>query len=149
MPFFRLSASWKIPALLRRSQCLVALERDFPLAAYHMPIKILEALAAGVCIIISGELYGAYKDLPGLENGKNILAVNPKNIKELKNSLEKVIKNKNLAEDIGKEGRKIFDPETFPKSVSATIELYKSLAQSGKSLKACLEELRETILRYL
>ena len=34
-------------------------------------------------------------------------------------------------------------------SISATIELYSSLIKSGKSLKMCLEELRETILRYL
>lgn len=139
---------WKIPSVLKRSRCLVQLERDFPIE-YHSPIQPMEALAVGACLMVSEEIYGKYKNLEGIEKGKNVLAVNPKNIKELRNSLEKVVKNKNFAEDIGKEGAKIFKPEIFSNSISATMELYASLIKKGKSLKACLEELRETILKYL
>lgn len=139
---------WEIPSVLKRSRCLVHLERDFPIE-FHSPIQPMEALAVGICLLVSGEMYEKCKNWEGIEQGKNILTVNPKNIKELKNSLEKVIKDKNLAENIGREGQKIFKPEIFSNSISATIELYKSLVKNGKSLKACLEELRETILRYL
>lgn len=139
---------WKIPSILKRSTCLVQLERDFSIA-HHFPIQPMEALAVGACLVVSEEIYEKYKNLEGIEKGKNVLTVNPKNIEELKNLLEKVIKNKNFAEDIGKEGAKIFKPELFLNSISATIELYASLIKSGRSLKACLEELRETILKYL
>ena len=139
---------WKIPSVLKSSRCLTQLERDFPIE-HHFPVQPMEALAVGTCLMVSEEIYEKYKNLEGIEKEKNVLAVNPKNTKELKNLLEKVIKNKKLAEDIGKEGAKIFKPEVFSNSISATIELYASLIKKGKSLKACLEELQETILRYL
>jgi len=139
---------WKIPSVLKRSCCLVQLERDFPIAS-HFPIQPMEALAVGTCLVVSEEIYEKYKNSEGIEKGKNVLAVNPKNIEELKNLLEKIVKNKNFAEDIGKGGIKIFKPEIFLNSVSTRVELYSSLIKSGKSLKNFLEEVRETILRYL
>jgi glycosyltransferase involved in cell wall biosynthesis len=139
---------WKIPSVLKRSTCLVQLERDFPIVI-HSPIQPIEALAVGTCLIISEEIYEKYKNLEGIEKRKNILVVNPKNIEELKKILKKVVKNINFTEDIGREGAKIFKPEAFSSSVSAAMELYESVAKSGKSLKSCLEELRETISKYL
>lgn len=139
---------WKIPSVLKRSTCLVQLERDFPIVI-HSPIQPMEALAIGTCLVVSEEIYEKYKNLEKIEKGKNILVTNPKDIAELKTLLEKVIKNKKFAQDIGREGAKIFKPDDFSASVSSTIKLYTSLIKSSKSLKACLEELRETILKYL
>jgi glycosyltransferase involved in cell wall biosynthesis len=138
---------WQIPGILRISRCLVQLETDFPVA-FHFPIQPLEALATGTCVIISDEIYGKYK-LLGAEADRNILVANPKNIKGLKNLLEKVVKEKNFTENIGNEGHKIFNPKIFENSVAITMKLYNKLNQNSKSLRDTLEELKEVLLRHI
>ena len=139
---------WKIPGILKRSTCLVQLETDFPIA-FHMPIQPLEAMAVGTCPVISEEVYETYKNLPGLEREKNILVADPKNISKFKNLMEKIIKNQNSIKSIGQEGNKVFNQSGFENSVSAMIKIYDTLVKENKSFKSCLEELRNTIIKYL
>lgn len=138
---------WKIPFLLKRSACLVQLERDFPFVS-HFPIQPLEAMAVGTCPLISEEIHQSYKNIPGIEKDKNILVANPKNIPELENLLKKIIKDKGFSQRIGKEAEKIFNRESFSHSIFLTIRFYEALAKNYKSLRLCLKEIREVILKY-
>jgi glycosyltransferase involved in cell wall biosynthesis len=146
--FLEFLPPWEIPSLLKSSTCLMHLERDFPVP-FHFPIQPLEAMAVGTCPVISKEIYRVYRNLPKVEEGKNILVVDPKNIKDLKDLLRKITKEKGFAETIGKEAEKDFNRDIFDFSISATIKFYEALKNRSKSFKNFLEEMRNLILKFI
>lgn len=114
---------WKIPSIIQRSTCIVVPERDFPVVQ-HTPILPREVMAVGKCLILSEELY-AKRHSYEIEDGKNVIIVDPKNIEQFKEVLEKVIKQPYYAEKIGEEAliasNKI---ERFDEYIEDTINLY-------------------------
>lgn len=137
---------WRIPSILRSSRCLLNLEKRFSFMS-HFPSQPLEAMAVGVCPMVSDEIHESYKNLPGVEKDKNILVVNPNNPRELKKTLERIIKDKNFSRDIGEEAAKVFNKDVFPIAISKTLKIYEILS-GNKSFKRYTEKLKRAILRY-
>lgn len=117
---------WRIPSIIKRSTCVVIPERDFPVVQ-HTPILPREVMAIGKCLILSNELY-AKRRTSEIQDKKNVLVVNPKNIEQFKEILEKVIKQPNYAEKIGQQAWIISKRiERFDEYVEDTINLYKNI----------------------
>lgn len=122
--FLNFVPPWKVPSIIKRSTCVVLPERDFPIPN-HMPSIPREVMATGKCLLLSRELYQkeAYK---ALIDGENILIIDPKNIKQFRSTLEKIIKNPDIAERIGQKARRLSGlTEDFDKYVSHNILMYE------------------------
>lgn len=122
--FLNFVPPWKVPSIIKRSTCVVLPERDFPIPN-HIPSIPREVIAIGKCLLLSRDLYQkeAYK---GLVDGESVLIIDPKNIKQFRITLEKIIKNPRIAEQIGQEARKLSRKiEDFDKYVSHNILMYE------------------------
>jgi glycosyltransferase involved in cell wall biosynthesis len=87
---------------------------------------LLEAMAMGKPVVASS--VGGIPDL--VQNGKNGLLVTPGSVSELKSGLLTLIRDKNLAEEMGKEGRKRISEEFSASRMAQSIEkLYRELLQ--------------------
>ena len=64
------------------------------------PNSLIEAMSAGLASIVTR--VGMIPDFT--KNGENCLLVEPKNVPEIVSSLEKLLKNKQLTEKIGRNG---------------------------------------------
>ncbi len=119
---------WQIPSLLRACTCIVALEnKSSPTLRYHVPNVPAEAMATGRCVLMSEELHEkeTYKKL---ESGKEVLVVKATNINKIKETLEQIIKNYSLADEIGKNAHEaILQNKSLQKHYDDTIGFYKSL----------------------
>lgn len=118
---------WQIPSILQASTCMVALEKiTSPILKYHTPTLPAEALAIGKCVLMSEALHE--KDpYNKLKDEKEILTVDPNNTKQIREILERLIKNPEIANNIGMESYKTFSKfNQFNKYIEKTIELYKS-----------------------
>ena len=129
--FINFVPPWKIPSIIKRSTCVVVPERDFPVVQ-HTPILPREVMAVGKCLILSDELY-AKRRTPEIQDAENVIVVDPKNIEQFKEKLEKVIKQPEYAKKIGQQAwivsKKI---EKFDEYIGETINLYEEISE-GKS----------------
>lgn len=124
--FMKYVPPWKIPAIIKRSLCVVIPEHDFPVAG-HISSVPAEVMSVGKCVILSDELYkkGIYKNLV---NSENALIIDPKNIKQFIATIERIIKNPDEAEKIGHEAHKFSEiHENFNEYIEQTIKLYEEL----------------------
>jgi len=117
---------WKIPSIIKLSTCVVLPEREFPIQ-YHKPILPREVMAVGKCLILSKELYNK-RCYGNLINGENVLLVDPKDVKEFRKIIEKVIIQPDTASKIGQNAYKVArQTENFNEYINFTIDLYASL----------------------
>lgn len=117
---------WRIPSIIKRSACVVIPERDFPVVQ-HTPILPREVMAVGKCTILSEELYSKRRS-QDIEDGKNVIVVDPKNIQKFKEALEKVLRDPDYAEKIGQQARLVSEKiERFDEYVDDTINLYAEI----------------------
>jgi glycosyltransferase involved in cell wall biosynthesis len=115
---------WKIPALIKASACVVAPERDFPVPN-HLPNLPLEVMAVGKCLILSTQLYqkDPYRKLVDKESA---IIVDPKNIKEFRNRLEKVSTNPDIAKRVGSQAYNCFQTiNDYEGYIDQNINLYE------------------------
>ncbi len=117
---------WRIPSIIKLSTCVVVPEREFPIQN-HMPILPREVMAVGKCLILSGELYRK-RCYGNLIDGENVLLVDPKDIKEFRRIIKKVISQPDTASRIGQDAyRHARKAENFNEYIDFTIDLYTSL----------------------
>jgi len=117
---------WKIPSIIKLSTCVVVPEREFPIQ-YHTPILPREVMAVGKCLILSKELYNK-RCYGNLINVENVLLVDPKDVKEFRKIIEKVIIQPDTASKIGQNAYKLArQTENFNEYINFTIDLYASL----------------------
>jgi glycosyltransferase involved in cell wall biosynthesis len=125
LPFF---PPWQIPSILKSCACIVALENaSSPTLSYHVPAIPAEAMATGRCVLMNKELHGKelYKEF---ENGKEVLVVSTTEIHQIKETLEKLIRNPAGAEAIGANAHEaISQNEQIEDYFDKTIKIYKSL----------------------
>ncbi|GAH88738.1 unnamed protein product, partial [marine sediment metagenome] len=117
---------WKIPSIIKLSTCVVVPEREFPIQ-YHTPILPREVMSVGKCLLLSRELYnkGCCRDLV---DGKSVLLIDPKDIKQFRGTVKKVIKDPSATKKIGREARKLSEKtEIFDEYIDHAIDLYTSL----------------------
>jgi glycosyltransferase involved in cell wall biosynthesis len=130
--FLNFVPPWQVPSIIRRSTCVVALEKeDSPTIAYHTPNLPAEVMATGKCLVLSMQLYNKepYKNLV---DGESVLVVNPNDVEQLRKTLKKVIKNSEEAEKIGLEACKVSEKiEKFDEYIDRTIQLYKRVMNLG------------------
>jgi hypothetical protein len=97
-------APWRIPNFLRCCNIVCYLERDFPIP-FHTPVIPREILAAGVCLVCSGEIVRKQYFKASLVDGKNyVLIPDPRNITLLASRLHGLVTNMELTHVIGKHG---------------------------------------------
>ena len=91
-------------------------------------------MATGTCLILSKELYDN-RHSSEIEDHKNVLAVDPKNIRLFQETLEEVIDNPEIAKSIGGEARKTAEnTEDFKGYVDEMEALYQSVIEEhGKA----------------
>lgn len=117
---------WTIPQIIKLSTCVVIPERDFPVIE-HTPILPREVMAVGKCLILSKELYlkRASRDV---KDGEGVLVVDPKDVAQFKNVLEKVIRCPDFAESLGWQLHLISKKlERFDEYIEHTISLYQEV----------------------
>jgi glycosyltransferase involved in cell wall biosynthesis len=117
-------APWKIPSIIKRSSLTVQLENNFPIDI-HMPIQPLESFSVGTPVILSLEIFNKYDKIFNLVNGKSVLAVDPSDIKMLREKIELFLRNSSLRDSLGKEALNLVEINDFRKSINNNIELYK------------------------
>jgi len=118
---------WKIPSIIKLSTCVVVPEREFPIQ-YHTPILPREVMSVGKCLLLSRELYnkGCYRNLV---DGESVLLIDPRDIKQFRGTIKKVVKDPSATRKIGREARKRSEKtEIFDEYIDYTIDLYTSLA---------------------
>jgi len=117
---------WKIPSIIKLSTCVVVPEREFPIQ-YHTPILPREVMSVGKCLLLSRELCnkGCYRDLV---DGESVLLIDPKDIKQFRGTIKRVMKNPSTTRKIGQEARKLSEKtEVFDEYIDYAIDLYTSL----------------------
>jgi glycosyltransferase involved in cell wall biosynthesis len=124
MPFV---PPWRMPGILTASRCLVMPEHDFPVRS-HVPILPREALAAGTCLVVSGELH--LKVAGGkLRDGENALVVDPKGADNFAAGLRGIIRDEKLSRRLGIAGNRLSSGlEDFKGYVSANERMYRKIA---------------------
>ncbi len=118
---------WQIPSILQASTCVLALEKiTSPVLQYHTPALPTETLATGTCVLMSKILHKK-EPYTKLKAGKEILTVDPNNPREIREMMEDLIENPEMANTVGTEGyRAISKLNQFNEYLDKTIELYKS-----------------------
>jgi len=104
--FLDFAPPWKMPSILQASTCVVALEKiTSPVLQYHTPALPAEALATGKCVLMSKTLQEK-EPYDKLKAGKEILTVDPNNTGKIRESIEGLIENPEMANTIGMGGYK-------------------------------------------
>lgn len=126
--FLNFMPPWRIPSIIKRSTCVVALEReDSPTIAYHTPNLPREVMATGKCLILSTTLYKK-KDYENLVDGESVLIINPKNIEQVRKTIERIIRNPDEAKKIGLNARRVSEEiEKLYEYLDCTVQLYTTL----------------------
>ena len=84
-------------------------------------------------MILSDEIYNKRRSAE-IQDEQNVLVVNPKNIEQFKELLERVIKNPADAEKIGQQARLVSEKiERFDEYVEDTISLYKEVLRESST----------------
>lgn len=127
MPFL---PPWQIPSVLESCTCIVTLENlSSPVLNYHVPAVPAEAMATGRCVLLSKEVHEK-EPYANLENGKEVLAVDSKDTRTMKESLEGIIRNPVVAKDIGANAYLAFIKNQQEQGyLSDTVRVYRSLLQ--------------------
>ncbi len=117
---------WQIPSLLKTCTCIVALENSSsPILNYHVPLVPAEAMATGRCVLMSKEIHEK-EPYNKLENGRELLVADTSNVNEIKGSLEGLLKNPDVANDIGANAQKaISQNERNSSYVEEIDQIYK------------------------
>ncbi len=124
--FLNFIPPWNIPSIIKLSTCVVVPEREFPIQ-YHTPILPKEIMAVGKCLILSEELYkkGCYGNLIDKEN---VLIVDPKDIKQFRETIVTLLKHPDTATKIGRKAANFSGKsENFSEYINFTTSLYSSL----------------------
>lgn len=107
--FLPFQPPWKIPSIMNASTCVVcpeSYETPFLPAGTHFPAIQREAMLCGRCTIIGEGIYEKYKRIhPQIQDGINTIVVNPENINNFAEKLINIVKNVDLAYEIGKNAR--------------------------------------------
>lgn len=120
-------APWRVKDLLSSCQIVVALERDFSIAA-HSPRLVREVLAAGRCLVVSSEVAEKQKFSRSLIDGKTVIIIDdPKNVKELRRRLAEVVDDSDRRRSIAVHGN--FVSQAFEDSLSGINAYARSIAQ--------------------
>jgi glycosyltransferase involved in cell wall biosynthesis len=119
---------WQIPSIVKACTCIISLEKEnSPVYDYHTSALPYEALASGKCVLMS---HSVHKKDPyrNLENGKDVLIVNPDNTVEIKKILKNLIENPKITADIGNRGYdSIKKNDFFNVYIDQTTAIYKSI----------------------
>jgi len=119
---------WQIPSVLKSCTCIVTLENsNSPVLNYHIPAVPAEAIATGRCTLLSQEVH---KKAPyaEFESGKEVLVVDSKDSIAMKESLESIIENHVVANDIGATAYLAFIKNQHEQRyLSDIVQIYKSL----------------------
>ncbi|NVM56164.1 MAG: glycosyltransferase [Candidatus Helarchaeota archaeon] len=116
---------WKIPSIIKLSTCVVVPEREFPIQ-YHTPILPREVMSVGKCLLLSRELYdkGCCRNLV---DGESVLLIDPKDIRQFRGTMKRVIRDPSTTRKIGQEARKLSEKiEIFDEYIDYAIGLYTS-----------------------
>lgn len=117
---------WRIPSIIKLSTCVVVPERDFPIQN-HMPILPREVMAVGTCLVLSKELYDKHC-YGNLEDGKQVLVVDPKNIGQFRVIMENIIKNPGTASKIGRNAYELSTQiENYDQYIDLTLKQYRTV----------------------
>jgi hypothetical protein len=84
-------------------------------------------MSVGKCLLLSRELYnkGCCMDLV---DGASVLLIDPKDIKQFRGTIKRVMKNPSTTRKIGQEARKLSEKtEVFDEYIDHAIDLYTSL----------------------
>ena len=86
-------------------------------------------MAVGKCLILGEELYNK-RCYGNLTDGENVLIINPKNIRQFRDTIEDIIKQPDNASRIGHNAYKVSTKiEKFNEYINHTIDLYASLIE--------------------
>ncbi|MFH0969438.1 MAG: glycosyltransferase family 4 protein [Patescibacteria group bacterium] len=138
---------WKIPAILKRSNCLVQLENNFPISV-HMPIQPLEAFSVGTPVILSSEIFNKYEVKLGLVDQKNVFTVNPQDKEQLRKKLKLIIKDNDLRRDVGEKSLEIIRKDNFERAIKNNIEIYETAISRGFRLNLVYEEVSKSFWNF-
>jgi glycosyltransferase involved in cell wall biosynthesis len=120
------TAPWKVPGIIRASRCVVMPEHDFPVKA-HCPILPREVLACGTCLVISEELR---RKVAGgaIVAGEHAVGIDPCRTDDFARKLEAIIRNRDLADKIGRAGHGLSERiEGFSEWLSANERMYREI----------------------
>ncbi len=93
---------------------------------YHTPALPAEALATGKCVLMSEALHEK-EPYNKLKSGKEILTVDPNNTEKIREIVEGLIENPEMAKTIGIGGYNATSKyDKFNEYLKKTIELYES-----------------------
>ena len=92
-------------------------------------------MATGRCVLMSNELHAKVL-YNKLEKDKEVLVVNPKDVKEIKEKLETLIRNPSIAEDIGVNSfNAVSQGDSIEDYTEKTLQIYKSILNAKKPNK--------------
>ena len=113
----------KIPELLQAADILIApfVWNNKKFDFWWNPLKLFEYLAAGKPIVTTG-----FKEVRKIAKNAALYA-KPEDIKEFARLLEKLAKNKNLRQRLGKKALQIARENTWEKKASETLKIYKKV----------------------
>lgn len=140
---------WHIPGLIKRSNCIIQLENNFPIQI-HSPVQLQETMAVGKTCLISDELYGKFREKFKLEDGKNVLVANPKDQNQLKEKLKLILAKPEILEKMSQAAYNAVDWQTkFDEYIKDNLNLYKkAVNQEGVYVDKALE-LYEKIIKKI
>jgi glycosyltransferase involved in cell wall biosynthesis len=96
---------WKMSSIINASTCVVCPESEetpFLPSGTHHPKKIIESMLCGKCTIVGDGVYKKYKESNNkIENGLNTIVINPDNVDEFAEKMRQIIKNPDIAYEIG------------------------------------------------
>ncbi len=145
---------WRVPSFLTACTAVAFLERDFPVVI-HGPVVPREILAAGRCLILSGEISEKNAARLDLRHGENVILVpDPKDRVDLAEKLESVLADPARAEEIGRAGRALSLEaehfETFGEDWETALSsvLGPQAQPSATAPRATLEALIPELLDY-
>jgi hypothetical protein len=120
--------NWDIPRFIAACTATCFLERNFPIAI-HRPLVPREVLASGGCLLLSRQVAEYQRYSHKLDDGRNVLLVDPTDLRELGAVLHSVISRPDEAREIGMRGyEQISRPiENYERHVTALSQFYEDL----------------------
>ncbi|MCD6226801.1 MAG: glycosyltransferase family 4 protein [Candidatus Aenigmarchaeota archaeon] len=112
---------WLIPSIYKASTCVVCVEHNHPVYI-HTPLVAIEALHAGACVIVSNETFRK-QPFNSFKPEKNIIVVDPTDIKTFSEKLRDLIQHPEKAKKIGNEANKMY----FDYNIKKLVKIYYEL----------------------
>lgn len=138
---------WKIPGIIKKSDLIVQLENSFPIKI-HMPIQPLEAFSVGTPVLLSEEIFGKYEKNLKLVDRQNVFVADPKNIAQLQKTLEFIIQNKKLREEVGKNSLKVVGRNNFKTVLENNTKIYETANSKEFRLSLAYQEVSRTFWNF-